>query len=279
MEKVMTRYKPPRSSARIPSFILLITATLYGATAAQADYTHDTATLSDSLDYLPSANPTVNLQGWSNTGSESLAANSFAVPSTNYDLTDGNTVSASAHYSYFTTSTLSNVDASAHLSLGGPASGVVQFTLAAGENFTSTFDQEGVPLACWIIEPAVTGYVAPGDTIGLFISLSAQQAGVINPGVSYELPTEYAPSGFFTFPAINSFGYGQSWNGASQGLDWEEVNIQVYIEHLGGPDPSYIDVYGDPGSSIVPEPGTLTLLVSALLGLGAFHLRRRGAKG
>ena len=34
---------------------------------------------------------------------------------------------------------------------------------------------------------------------------------------------------------------------------------------------------GDPAP--VPEPGTLTLLVSALLGLGAFHLRRRRAKG
>ena len=28
----------------------------------------------------------------------------------------------------------------------------------------------------------------------------------------------------------------------------------------------------------VPEPATLTLLVSALLGLGAFYLRRRRAK-
>ena len=39
-------------------------------------------------------------------------------------------------------------------------------------------------------------------------------------------------------------------------------------------------IIADDGQLVsTPEPGTLTLLVSALLGLGVVYLRRRGAKG
>ncbi len=77
-------------------------------------------------------------------------------------------------------------------------------------------------------------------------------------------------------------------------LDWihGEIGTWTYLWDVEGTGTPGSELYGtskaiggatDAGpwaiAVAVPEPGTLTLLVSALLGLGAFCLRRRRAKG
>jgi hypothetical protein len=118
---------------------------------------------------------------------------------------------------------------------------------------------------------------------------------LIQPGAGLWFYDDTAPSlySFFTLyydDAITQEGYGwfipPTWGVLVEGPPYVQENSKnAYFENIpqGGAgsiaptNPTEPQQWVIATTTTVPEPGTLTLLASAMLGLGAFYLRRRRA--
>ncbi len=121
-----------------------------------------------------------------------------------------------------------------------------------------TADQILIPFGC----SAVFNFGGPS----INAVTSASTPGIFLAYTNYST-TSYGPS-----------YYGGVWNDYENPAAWQQDNSAEILSGNPG------DINASPGSSwiiagVVPEPTTLTLLGSALLGLGVVYLRRRGAKG
>jgi hypothetical protein len=272
---------------RVSLLVLAVAAALYGAATAQAQFfSHVQGSLSVSVDaYYPSTYVLVSLVDRSNTGYEFLPSGSLSLPPTTYDLPGGDTLTVSYHAYYSTTPTLAYCGGSAHLSIGGPTDvrALLHFrTSDASSIVPNTF------MYLWIDNPPVTGYVAPLDTVwaGGWDQARLDGYGPLGP---YRIPFNIPPNLTQPLSGIGSFSYPPYYETTPtfKSLAIPQIgvaveNFDIEIDHTGGGATSYVDFFGDPGAawqpSPVPEPTTLTICGSALLGLGVVHLRRRRAK-
>jgi hypothetical protein len=266
----MTRCNPQRRSARIPSLLALMAATLYVPTVAQAQFVYMSTTAGGTFSYSDQSG-FVFSQDWGNDNDPNPSDSVSLSPST-YMTPAGDTVVASAYSAYTTTPSYATVGANLQLSVSGPSTAQASLQAWPKVDFMIIPAQN---VNAWINFLGCSAYVSPLDSAKVSWTLSAVSDGLF-PIVDDSFSTTLGP-GTWAFPSVYEIGTDPIIGG------WVDLDVQLTatIDHTAGGPASYVDFSDASAAPPVPtpEPASLTLLLSALLGFaGASYLRRRRAK-